>query len=639
MDQPSPSAPSQPTPPTPAQVTGHSNALLVAVSVLIGLLVGIFGFLAWQKMSADYQPPTDQGEDEPKAPIMVPERPITPLPPITPSSTQPTVDATNATLNVAWKTGTIVPPATAFGSIITSNEINVPSVSGYEGGIDEALPVYTFSYDFYEQGRVIDGPYKDHTVYGARQTKLVVDLGMGREQAPSFVSLVVSPDKQAVRVVGMTNTPSLLAQGWSRVQFAPQLKLNVSSFPESLTLENGKVLRRASLSVTADPSPLCGATGCVDRLPLARTTDGRNVYEGPVGSAATEVKLKPGCVILYNETGEGMIYESGIPSAVRDPQAGEDVTYPAARLVGPTQLKWETRYANTSTFRAHEIGGCGGIDCLRVLRADEVKMTDLVEAGKTDAGDPIYVFTPEATRSNPAVLYEVYESWYAFDEVTNQKPPMRAFLAQVKVPLFFWKDALGRWVVYKNTVAVPLLECGKPVIYLYPTKTQDVSVKLPSFIQVTVSDPTYPQTGWKVSAEPNGQLTMKDTGAKVGSLFWEGLGVNYSVPKDGFIVKDGQVESFLKDTLTRYGLNTQERKDFMDFWVPLMTGAPYYRISFLTSDWSKQVPLNVSPAPQTNIRLFMDWQRLAGPIELPQPTITTPSRNGFTLVEWGGLLR
>jgi hypothetical protein len=276
---------------------------------------------------------------------------------------------------------------------------------------------------------------------------------------------------------------------------------------------------------------------------------------------------------------------------------------------------------------------------LRVLRNGDINERQLVQAGKTDSGDPIYVLNPAGLQANPPILYEVYESWYAYDEVNNQKPPMRTFLAQVKVPLFFWKDALGRWVVYKNTVAVPLAECGKPVIYLYPTKTQDVSVKLPSFIQVTVSDPTYPQTGWNVSAEPNGQLTMKDTGAKVGSLFWEGLGVNYSVPKDGFVVKDGQVENFLKDTLTRYGLNTQERKDFMDFWVPRMIGAPYYRISFLTSDWSKQVPLNVSPAPQTNIRLFMDWQRLAGPIELPQPTITTPGRNGFTLVEWGGLLR
>ena len=79
--------------------------------------------------------------------------------------------------------------------------------------------------------------------------------------------------------------------------------------------------------------------------------------------------------------------------------------------------------------------------------------------------------------------------------------------------------------------------------------------------------------------------------------------------------------------------------DFMEFWVPRMTGAPYYRISFLTDDWSKQVPLNVSPAPRTNIRLFMDWQKLSGPITLSEPQVVTPARNGFTLVEWGGLLR
>ncbi len=636
MDQPTsaPSSPPNSTPATPVQPSGHSTALLVGISVLIGLLIGIFGFLAWQKAST-LDRPEMPGPMSPPA-TSTPSEPNTP---VTGTTTNSRIDATDALVTVQWKTGAIVSPSMAFGSLIPENRFVIRSTSGYEGGMDEALANYTFTYDFYEQGRVTDGQYRDHLVYAANQRTREVDLGMDERQAPTFFNLLVSPDKREIRLIGLATT-TVFSAGWPDTLFAPNLRLNLSPFSDTLTLENGKTIRRStSVSLQATPSPLCGGpSGCVDRLPIARTSNGLNLYTGPTGSVFNQQAVKPGCVIVYRENGEGEVYESGIPSAIRDPQSTGDETYPAARIVTPAQLRWNPDFTNTSTFRAHEVGGCGGIDCLRVLNADELKMQDLIQAGTTDAGDPIFVLKPEAVRRGSAILSEVYESWYEFDPQTNQKPPIGVFLQRVKVPVFFWQDALGRWVAYKNTVAVPLLECGKPVIYLYPSQTQNVHVKLPSFIQVTVSEPTYPKEGWHVTAEPSGTLTLKN-GQKVSSLYWEGLGVNYAVPKTGFVVKDGQVESFLTRTLPRYGLNAQEMKDFMDFWVPRMIGAPYYRISFLTDDWSEQVPLNVSPVPKTNIRVFMDWQRLAAPIALPEPTLKTPTRSGFTLVEWGGLLR
>ncbi len=637
MDQsssvPSASPTPAPTPgstPTPPSTSSHSTALLVGVSVLIGLLIGIFGFMVWQRTSNSTPTP---------APIVViPNETPTSTPSITPTSTASHVDTREAAVNVAWKSGVIAVPSEAFGTIIPANRFETRNPTGYQGGIDDAVPYYKFSYDFYAQGQVTDGPYQGHLVYGAKQIDREVDLGMDQTQVPEFFNLLVSPDKREVRIVGLAGS-SVFEPVWKDVIYAPKLRLNVSDFPATLTLENGKTVRRADLSSKAAPMPLCGgSTGCVDRLPLARTTDGRSLYSGPTGSYLTDQTVKPGCVVLYRENGEGAVYESGISTAVRDPQMGTDESYPAPRVVTPAQLTWDAAYANTSTFRAHEVGGCGGIDCLRVLSSNELREQDLVQAGTVANGEPIFVFKPEALRQRPTVLNEVYDSWYDYDSGSNQKPSIEEFLRRVKVPVLFWKDAFGRYVAYKNTIAVPLAECGKPVIYLYPPQTQAVHVKLPSFIQVTVSDPTYPTEGWHVTAHPSGKLIMKD-GSSVSSLFWEGLGVNYTVPTTGFVVKDGQVESFLKTTLARYGLNAQESKDFMEFWVPRMTGAPYYRISFLTNDWNKQVPLHVSPAPQTNIRLFMDWQRLAGPIQLPEPTITTPVRNGFTLVEWGGLLR
>jgi hypothetical protein len=130
---------------------------------------------------------------------------------------------------------------------------------------------------------------------------------------------------------------------------------------------------------------------------------------------------------------------------------------------------------------------------------------------------------------------------------------------------------------------------------------------------------------------------MKD-GSRFGSLFWEGTGVAYETPREGFLVKDGNVDAFLQSTLAKYGLNEQESAEFRAFWVPRMTGAPYYRVSFLTDAWSKAAPLLVTPKPATSIRLFMDWRKLGAPVSVQEPTITTPLRKGFTLVEWGGTL-
>jgi len=51
-------------------------------------------------------------------------------------------------------------------------------------------------------------------------------------------------------------------------------------------------------------------------------------------------------------------------------------------------------------------------------------------------------------------------------------------------------------------------------------------------------------------------------------------------------------------------------------------------------------PLEVSPAPDTVIRVLMDYRPLRKPVpatelELPAP----PVRRGFTVVEWGGIRR
>jgi len=93
---------------------------------------------------------------------------------------------------------------------------------------------------------------------------------------------------------------------------------------------------------------------------------------------------------------------------------------------------------------------------------------------------------------------------------------------------------LGDFVIFKNEKYARLAECGEPVIYLYPTKTTDVSVKVGADIRI--SEPDY-GNGWNVTAKPSGELTVN--GSKYDSLFWEGQG-NGDYPyvdESGVVVK------------------------------------------------------------------------------------------------------
>jgi len=273
-------------------------------------------------------------------------------------------------------------------------------------------------------------------------------------------------------------------------------------------------------------------------------------------------------------------------------------------------------------------GGCGGGGTNYV----DVNKESIEQIGTYGNGDPVYI---PKDYVNDAQTKSVFDKWLA---MSGEKKTMDDFFRLNPVPYFFWQDAFGDWIQYTSTAVVPLAECGKPVIYLYPTTTTNVTVKLPKFIHVTVSDPAYPVNGWSVIASSSGMLISKDDGKIYDSLYWEGTGVSYKAPKTGFVIKGSDAASFLQTTLPKYGLNPKETFDFMEFWVPKLQAVPYAQVSFLTDVWSKAAPLSVSPRPQTSIRIFMDWKPLSAPISITAPNIVTPVRNGFTLVEWGGTL-
>lgn len=176
--------------------------------------------------------------------------------------------------------------------------------------------------------------------------------------------------------------------------------------------------------------------------------------------------------------------------------------------------------------------------------------------------------------------------------------------------------------------------CYKPVIYLYPERETEVSVKLNLDGKLTCTYPSY-GTGWKVLAAPDGTLTDAK-GQTYSYLYWEGeTNARWDMTK-GFCVKGSDTAAFLEQALEKLGLNRREANEFIVYWLPLMEQNPYNIISFQEKTYTDAAPLQVDPAPDTLIRVFMTWKASENYVNLPEQELTAPERTGFAVVEWGG---
>ena len=367
--------------------------------------------------------------------------------------------------------------------------------------------------------------------------------------------------------------------------------------PSAVALAGGYGLTQQSV-----PS---GALGNVQPTAVGSAIDGTNVY---VDMNQYFLRLPSNEYILYK------------------------ITIPFFADERIPQINWNDPSIKPTDYTPTYASGCGGGKAFNIATPGDVTLPSdrFVVAGKTITGETVYV----PKDSNDTLIANAYQA--SSYNNGDKKITQQEFAALV--PIFITQDPFGQALIWTRSDAQPMAECGKPVVYLYPTQTEAVSVKLGSNITVKKSEPAY-GNGWNVTAEPNGTLTTAD-GKTYPNLYWDGNGASYNTPTTGFVVASKDVEATFKSKLAQLGLNAKEISDFNDFWLPIVTKSPYALISFVPqAEWSKAAPLSISPAPQTLIRVFMDWKPLAEPINVaPQTLPPTPARAGFTAVEWGGLL-
>lgn len=295
-------------------------------------------------------------------------------------------------------------------------------------------------------------------------------------------------------------------------------------------------------------------------------------------------------------------------------------------------------------------GGCSA-DCYAYIKTI-TSISQLNKIATNSKGEIFYTLKNKEQKLNTSdtksILQTIYDNHYQYVPEGQTKMSYDDFLKLSDYPVIIWKDPLGNFMLLVKVAFGPAAECGKPVIYLYPTKTTDVSVRVNPTGGFTKTEPDY-GTGWLVKAEPNGNLYNYQDKKNYPYLFWEGYGLNYQMSNEGFVVAKNDVNKFLREKLAIQGLNEKEINDFLEFWLPRMQSDPYYFVTFVPqAEFDKMAPLTVSPKPDSVIRVFMDFRALDKPIQVKEQKLPaqggsalggTPQRTGFTVVEWGGELQ
>ena len=114
-------------------------------------------------------------------------------------------------------------------------------------------------------------------------------------------------------------------------------------------------------------------------------------------------------------------------------------------------------------------------------------------------------------------------------------------------------------------------------------------------------------------------------------------------PERGFIVAREDAVPFLEEKLGQLGLSDKEAADFITYWAPRIRANEYTFVSFDASSYAQQVTYSFADeagnqvTPDTFIRVFMTIRAAdADETVTPQNFAPTPTRSGFTVVEWGG---
>ena len=191
----------------------------------------------------------------------------------------------------------------------------------------------------------------------------------------------------------------------------------------------------------------------------------------------------------------------------------------------------------------------------------------------------------------------------------------------------------------------------KPALYFYPKEETELLVKVTPNGRITESIPLHGNQGWKVMVQPDGTIVnlasdMIDS-TIYPYLYYEAAVKNVEVPKDkGWIKTSDQLLVFFADVLPKLGLNNQEAKDFIEYWIPKLQseGNRWFITLINEQEVNRTEPVEFSVQPDNFLRIRFYFENIDNKI------FTRPihfeiinqnseiSREGFTVIDWGGIM-
>ena len=578
---------------TSAGIAPLAVIIIAALAVILG---GAGGYFLYNKTNISVPAPQSTAPTD-KQNEITKEKPITENTPA-PSSTTSSLPEESV---VATLSKDIIPQSPALSTVISEDQIiwnppqEISNLDLFSKNVEEGYA----SYDYYKVGSIINGEYKGGDFILIKETPYGPNFGdyfsRGIKTGEKFVFLKKYSDYFPENTENNTSELTVNSLEFPQILNGPKSRqtLEIDKSMNYLFDEFGQKGLRTAFHDEKYGDVYTDSDSNIDER-------GWNIYNGFF------IKSPDGTVVTYKLKVD-FIGEDRVPDIV-----------------------WNNGLKNTDQYEFTQMSGCGSRDFAYVVATNSLNIEkDLLPSGVTKMGDVIY----ELKDPNHTMLKEIYsyvpfgEETISYDEFVRTRP------------FFFWVDSFGRLIKFESNKFIPPAECGKPVIYLYPEKTEKISVKIKPKGGMTFSEPEY-RDGWNVIADPSGNLTETKSGANYPYLFWEGRGSIYLQPKKGFVVAQDSIHAFLIEKLSQAGLNQKEIGDFLYFWEPKMREAPYYFVTFLgTRVMNEIAPLDISPEPDTVIRVLMDFSPLQETIDVEEYEIKTPERKGFTVIEWGGVLR
>lgn len=178
----------------------------------------------------------------------------------------------------------------------------------------------------------------------------------------------------------------------------------------------------------------------------------------------------------------------------------------------------------------------------------------------------------------------------------------------------------------------------KPIIYIYPNKDMDLSIKLGNSNNLLYTYPKY-KDSWNIRVSADGNIYDYDTNRNYYGLYWEAYDDYKLDMSTGFVVDKDNIINFLEEKLEILGLNEYEINEFIIYWIDKLD-SNYIFVSFRDIiDINKSMPLIISEKPDTLIRVMVDFRKLDNYIEVKEQELSKVDRKGFTIVEWGGTIK